>query len=549
MKFSFEIARSNGAKMKNTGRQWRSSRVMPEHSKVIQNINRSALRMYDAAISNNLNADFPVSWTSANAEIQTSLVNTRSRSRTLERDDSYAVAILEAYRNNVGGDEPFRYEPGIGVWKDGQFVENRDENRILKEWWREVGKKENFCVNRTTSRLEAYLQAIVATIRDGGIIGRKYRGYDNKFGYALDLIEIDRLDSSYNTELKNGTQVQFSIKLDEYNAPIGYWILTRHPGDVFAFSNSTRYRELVDAKDVIALFDLRTRAGQLVGMSRLASIIQHLHRVKQFDVAHLTAAIWSACKPIFLEKDWPSAMEAIPDSIRTQMQDMANGGGDGSNEGEKFNAVSPGEVEELPFGTKVKQIDPKFPIEAASGFKKDNLKAAAAGSGVPYFLVAQDLADVNFSSGRLGFGEFQTTAKILQKHIIESFVVPDFETRIEYAILSGNLPFSISRLEELKKSARFLGRRWPYMQPLQDAQADSLKLQMGLTSRDDLIAESERGGDTEEVNGKIAADNASDESHGLDFSHVYNPNQPAESEPESEPAVKSRLNGNGHIQV
>lgn len=540
-----------------TGRAIRTPRVMPEHAQILRETNRKMMRMYEAAVTNNLNQDFPVSITSANAEILVSISAARSRARRLERDNPYARSILECFQDNVAGDEPFRLEMKVGKWVDDEFIEEAETNRMIEEAWEEAGLPENCTVRRDMSRAEVDWQAITAIVRDGGVLARHYRGFPkNEFNYAIEPIEIDRLDHFWNRpQVGSANEIQFSIEMDEFHGPVAYHILSKHPGDVFAWSSSPRYRERVPAENVIAIFDVRTRAGQYVGMPRFASIIQRLHRIDQFDIAHVTAAIWASCKPFFITQEFPTAMEYVPDFIKTAMQnDLANGEGQG--EGDKIANVEPGTGEYLAYGQKPVLVDPRFPVEAAVGFKKDNLRAAAAGSGAAYHMIANDLESVNFSSGRLGLQQFQDTCKKLQKHFIVNYRRPHFNAWLKYAILSGALPLPITRLKELQKAAKFFGRRWPYVNPLQDAQADILRINAGLTSRSRVIAESDRGGDVEEVDAEIASDRTIDESHDLDFSNDE-PEQPetgGEDEADTpEPPAKQNgkagiksLNGNGH---
>ena len=62
------------------------------------------------------------------------------------------------------------------------------------------------------------------------------------------------------------------------------------------------------------------------------------------------------------------------------------------------------------------------------------------------------------------------------------------------------------------------GRRWPYVNPLQDVQADILTIEAGLDSRSNVISESDRGGSVAEVDAEQAADIEVDKAHDLDFS-------------------------------
>lgn len=524
MKWNF-LKRSKPA---STGRVIRSARVMPEHARVLREVNMRTLRMlrsYEAAVTSNLTADLPVSITSANAEILVSISAARSRARKAERDDPYAWQIINLYQDNVGGDEPFRLEMHVGKRDStGKFIEETETNQEIEDAWNEAGLPENCTVRRDMSRSEVYWQAISAIVRDGGILARHYAGFpNNEFGYAIDPIEMDRLDHYFNRpRTGNQSEIQFSIEMDEYHGASFYHILTRHPGDVFAWSNQPRYRERVPANDVIATWDIRTRAGQYVAVPRFSSIITRLHQNRQFDTAHVTAAIWSACKPVFILQKLPNDFNGpMPEWVRTQLEGLDDGGaegGDSTAEGQKVGGVSPGETETLPPYHEPFLVDPKFPIEAATGFKKDNLRAASAGSGVPYHMLANDLEGVNFSSGRLGENQFHDTCKKLQNHFITNYVRRHFNRWLVYAIASGKVKQPMTRLRELQVAAKFYGRRWPYINPLQDAQADILRIEAGLTSRSRVIAESDRGGDVETVDAEIASDKEIDEAHDLDFS-------------------------------
>ena len=60
-------------------------------------------RMFAAAQVSRLNIDWPISISSANAEILVSAIATRSRLRQLERDDDYMRRMLRLFQNNIIG--------------------------------------------------------------------------------------------------------------------------------------------------------------------------------------------------------------------------------------------------------------------------------------------------------------------------------------------------------------------------------------------------------------------------------------------------------------
>lgn len=559
MKLSFEVARSSAKG--RTGAALKSPfprSVHPSEASVLREVssfNTKMRRTYDAAITTNLNTDFAISITSANAEILTSIMGARARARRLERDNPYVQGILQSFRDNVGGHEPFRLEMKLGKFDaKGKFNEEVESNREIEKEWKKFCRPENFTIGQTMSASEVYWQAITAVIRDGGILARHHRLFpNNRYGYAVEPIETDLLDHFYMRPKQAGVnEIQFSIELNDFHAPVAYHLLTRHPGDVYAYSNQPKYRERVLAGDMIALWDIRTRAGQYVGMPRFASIIQRLHRIDQFDIAHVTAAIWASCKPFFMTQEMPTAEEYVPDFIRNAMQTTE---GWGMAKGERVSNVEPASGEVLPYGMKPMLVDPKFPIESAPDFKKDNLRGVASGAGVPYHIIANDLEGVNFSSGRLGNQQYQATCKALQNHIIANYCHKVFDNWLPEAIMAGRVSLPMSRVEEIQDAACFHGVRWAYVNPIQDAQADILRLESGLTSASEIISNSDRGGDAEKVASEIAADRESYTEHGLDFwtedvsnptIHKGEPSQPqplgqtADATPAPAPGKKQR---------
>ena len=489
-RFSAAQKRTFGEVMRNPSP--RDLQILTEVNRQMMGLNKMGLRMYDAAVTTNLNLDFPVDITDANAQIFNSIISVRSRARTVDRDNPYAHNAVEAYIDDVCGDEPFKLEMKVGKKDaDGQFNLETDTNEEIEKAWAKAGLPENCCADGVTSRNEMDWMAIASLVRDGGVLFKYHKLFPhNRYKFAVEPKEIDFLDSYYSRPNfdNNKSEIQFSIQVDKvYKRVEGYWLFTRHPGAIFTgFSPQVR-REFCPIDEMTALFDIRTRAGQYVGMSRIASIIQRLHRIDQFDIAHVTAAIWNSCNPVFFTMEFPTAMELVPNFIKTAMDTVNELGGNYAGEdgqpgsglgiGQKYNNMEPGSATTLPYGYKPMQLDSKFPAESAVGFNEDQLRAAAAGCQVPLFRFTGDYSKVNFSSGRLGLQSWHDTCERLQNHMIVNYRRPHFCKWLFNAMLTGEVKQPMSRYEELCDAANFYGRRWPYIQPMQDAQADALRLE------------------------------------------------------------------------
>ena len=84
-------------------------------------------------------------------------------------------------------------------------------------------------------------------------------------------------------------------------------------------------------------------------------------------------------------------------------------------------------------------------------------------------------------------------------------------------MLSGELDIPMSRYQEVCDAADFIATRWEWVDPLKDGQANILNIEAGLDSRQRVIAESERGGDTDMVDSEQAEDMDSADVHELPY--------------------------------
>src|SRR6185369_9893201 len=122
------------------------------------------------------------------------------------------------------------------------------------------------------------------------ILFRKHRPFNNAFSFALEPIEVDRLDHWWNRPaVGTANQIKFGMELDQFNAKVAYWILTRHPGEIFSNSSSARYRERVPADEIIYVGTIE-RAGQTIAMPLWPSIAKRLHNLWGYEESEQIAS-------------------------------------------------------------------------------------------------------------------------------------------------------------------------------------------------------------------------------------------------------------------
>lgn len=516
-------------------------------------LNRKMFRSYDAAITTNYNADFRSTYGSANAELLVSLYVGRARARTLAKDTPHGKAMVRTFQNNVVG-RGFRLKMRVGKYQQvpnpanatnpnapaqkTRFVPEEDTNRQIEKEYKIAGRPENFSIRKSISRMEAFRQMEFEAITAGGCILRHHRAYPfNKYGYAVDLLENDRLQESYMGRSEDGNPIRFSIEYHrEYNFPVNYWILTRHPGEPFGYTGnrSEVWREKVPAEDVIHFNNLRDRCEQDIGMTELDAVIQCAHRDRQYNTALCLAAIASCCKPFWIEKLFPTGMQYTAEEFAGWVNQIASNitgplgtNGTGPTSGaqarqqgiaNRTNTEMPASTIEMEWGQRLQQIDPKFPIEAAHEFKADNLREMAVGAGLAYQAVSGDFQNLGFSASRSCELPQRDNFRVRQEHFIEVVVRPHFREWLRSAIMAGVIDQPLSRLDDLVEAAHFQGVRWPFVNPLQDIQATILALEAGLVSPQQIQDELEDGISIEDLYALLAEAKELQEAHGLDFS-------------------------------
>jgi lambda family phage portal protein len=531
-------------------------------------------RSYDGAVSTQFNADLKGTFGSANAEIMTSDYSTRARSRTIAKDTPQGKAIIRTFQNNVVGDDPFKLDMRYGSWtkkkdpKTGQttrqFVEEEEINTAIETEWQIFGQPENFTVKMNMSRMEAERIMEASAVRDGFILLRHQRGFPrNPYRYATELLECDRLQSAYMGKSDSGNPIRFSIEYDKrWNCPVAYWILTRHPGDIFgqstmagtlAYGNGMGapgsqeqlFRERIPAEDIVMFNNLRDRAEQDIGFTELDASVQSLWRLFQYEKALTYAAIASCMKPFWIKKNFPTGMQFTTDEIENFLNRVNTGvaGGAGAaadgapgNSGttarqqqiaQRVSADVPGSTIDLPYGLELMQTDPKFPIEAAHDFRQDNQRDIAVATGTSYQDVSGDFQNLGFAAALMCQTPKQDYCKIRQHNFIDCAVRPVFREWLRATILSTRfdekypgLNISITKLEDYVQAAKFKGKRWAFVNPLVQAQTLIIMMEAEIISPQQVQDQLPDGVSIETLYTLIAEAKSEHEKHGLDIENM-----------------------------
>jgi len=165
--------------------------------------------------------------------------------------------------------------------------------------------------------------------------------------------------------------------------------------------------------------------------------------------------------------------------------------GQKNEEGEFIEELEPGMVGISPEGYTAKLLDPTHPNGNFGQFNKEMLKGIASGLGISYPTLGSDLENVNYTSSRTGLLEERDFYKVIQQNRIENLAEKIFERWLKMALLTGAVKLPFIKFDKFN-APQFFGRRWQWVDPLKDVEANKQALACGFTTLSDILAESGR---------------------------------------------------------
>lgn len=446
-----------------------------------------------------LTADWnPFASTSLDFELRIALRLMRQRSRDLFRNDGYARKYGSLCSTNIVGPQGIALQVTA---TDSQGNPNTLLSSRVESKWDAWGKKKNASVSTRHSWLEIQRLVVTTLVRDGEVLIHK-RNTGNEFGFALKVLSADWLDETYSRLLSNGNRVIMGVEVDPDDRPVAYWL--RQPVYDLWFSQIQKpYYERIDAQDMLHVF-LQEDPRQTRGYPWLFSAMFRLKQLGAYEEAELIASRISASKMGFYKKS----------------NEL---GGNESEEIRLTETVEPGIFQELPPGMEVQTFDTQHPNTQYGFFVKSCLRGIAAGLGVSYNGLAEDLEGVNYSSLRAGLLGERDNWRVLQKWLIENLHEEIYPVWLENALLSGQLNLSGREFSQITQP-KWTPRGFAWVDPLKDMAANETALKLGLTSWSKLAQE--QGDDFEEILKQRQHDRELAARYGDDLTTLFNPKSP-----------------------
>jgi lambda family phage portal protein len=430
-----------------------------------------------------------------NQQIEQTLRIVRARSRQLAKNDPYVRRFLALARSNIVGPTGFTFRSL--VMTRGGKPDTKARNAI-QEAWKAAQKPGVICYSDKHSGLDMCNLATDSLARDGECIILEHTGADaGEFGISFRFIDPELLDVNHK-DIHRGNHVRMGIETDSRARILAYHFHSTDTTHAQYYQLAGRGYLRIPSKFVIHLF--RTEyVDQLRGFPITAAAMIRLRMLNGYEEAELVGARGGAATMGFLIRGEQGGTFE-DDSIVDPNEDPAS-----VIDGETPKAPTQDTIEAeagtfhyLEHGADVKMYDPNHPSGNYAAFIKAVLRGIASGLGINYNTLANDLEGVNFSAIRAGVLEDREAWKAAQEFQIEHVMTPMFMRWLGPALLSGaitlprGLPLASSDYDRLS-AHQFQGRRWAWVDPLKDMQANKLALDERLTSRSKIIQD--QGGD------------------------------------------------------
>lgn len=423
---------------------------------------------FQAGKINRLTLDFIGRNASADQDLLQDNRQMRARARLLAINNPYFKKFLAMASQNIVGPAGVLMKSKVTNSSGKETAETQRINERIDEEWQRWGRKGRCTADGKFSWVAAQHLSIKNCAREGeNVVKFAYDRQFNENAFALQVLDNDQLDDTYNTTLPDGGAIRQGVEVDKYGRPQAYWLWTYHPFDPMS---GIRERKRVPAKDIVhaAVWE---RPGQTRGYTWGSAAIVAMNQEKGWSEATLVAARASAAKFATIESD-------VADGFDSDDEDYE--GESANSDGTQYMGGNDGEILTLDPGQKLTYTDPRFPMNNFKEFQVSMVREMATALLVSYPTLGNDLEGVNFSSIRAGLLDERDCWRVLQRWFIECFCEPIRQAWLRMALLNALSDISLTPAQ--MEQVAWKPRGWDWVDPLKDADATVLQLGNCLTT-------------------------------------------------------------------
>ena len=307
------------------------------------------------------------------------LRNLRARSRAAVRNDPYAFNVIDKRVSNLIG-------TGISPRPKTEDDALRKREQELWDDWVEESDADGL----TDFYGQQALIARTVEIAGECFVRLRPRSPDDNLAVPLQLqvlapefVPHDKFEPA-----KNGNSIRAGIEFNPAHQRVAYHMYRVHPRDAASLNSGYNQLVRIPAEQVLHIFE-PVEPGQLRGVPRLAPVLKRLRSLDNYDDAVLFRQEVANLFAGFISRPPPEGRQVALDPVTGQpfTEDR-----DGFT---PMVALEPGTMQELGPGEEVEFSKPPDAGNNYPDFMRQQLMAAAAGTGTPYEILSGDMREVN----------------------------------------------------------------------------------------------------------------------------------------------------------
>lgn len=404
---------------------------------------------------------------SADSEIIDDLAALRNRSRELERDDPIAGGAVQTFVKNV---------VGRGFVPQARTKDPEKNARIERVFW---SVADSMFRDDAVSYFAAQRLIYGRYKIDGDVFVKPVY---SPTGIAWEIIEADRVDTPPG---KIGKDVRAGVEREDGRGIVRYWVAKAHPGD-YVFRGKDAFEFVpVDARDMIRVAKIE-RPGQSRGVPFLHAVIQDLRDLDLLLLASLKRVQIAACLAVFLSGE--RSMNDIM-SVTANTYDMTLDA-----------EITPGMIFRTYPGETVSTLTPNFPTPELEPFVIMLCRRIGASLDLPWQMVLRDFGKSSYSSARTDILEARGGFRVEQGWLDELLLFRLWYDTLSWLKWIGHTDLQDCTDDDLR-AVTHIPQGWPWVDPLKDAQAQKVLLEIGATCLRNIAAAT--GDDWEELQDQL----------------------------------------------
>jgi lambda family phage portal protein len=414
---------------------------LPRSRSLWDTIDRVYAQHYDAASTVRTRADWGTTTDTPYNDLKANLKTMIARSRQSHDNHGLSQNIDNVFCSNVVG-LGIRPEPSV---KDGDGELLPEANARLASGW----ERYNDQWDRTgkSTYYENQSLGLRVIINSGSVVRNTVRSVrGSHLPIANQFVEPDRLDwtrdwsSTTQADASPREQTQFGIVLDEYGAPVRFWV-----GGI-----STPF-----PADVMDIRFVRRRPHQYIGVPWKAPVLRHL-----WDLDNLLEDTFISSRIRAMIALWVNSVD----------QNKLLATRDSSNRLQ----WEPGRI--MSTAHKPEVVESKDNLnETFDPLTRLISRFIAVGTGLSYQVLTRDLHGMNFASSRANILEDRRMFRSIQTWFVKEFCQPDWERFVFWMFAAGHMaPLTITdyRRDPWRWSqCHWQPPGWAWVDPAKDARA------------------------------------------------------------------------------